>query len=239
MPEVPALSSKGMAELDRRLVEDFRIDLSMMMENAGRSVATQARTIIGGVEGKRILVMAGKGNNGGGGMVAARNLHDWGARVNVVLATPAHELKELPLRQFEILRRIGVRFLHQSRTYDMKRSDLIIDALLGYNQHGNPRGVVADLVMAANSSKKPILCLDIPSGLDPDSGFPNDPCIRGTQTLTLALPKKGLVRRRAKPYVGDLFLADIGVPARVYKELGVRRPIFREDFIVRLKNGGP
>jgi len=146
------------------LVEDFRIDLSMMMENAGRSVATQARTMMGRVEGKKILVMAGKGNNGGGGMVAARNLHDWGARVNVVLATPAHELKELPLRQFEILRRIGVRFLHPSRTYDMKRNDLIIDALLGYNQHGNPRGVVADLVMAANGSKKPILCLDIPVG---------------------------------------------------------------------------
>jgi len=108
MPEVPALSSKEMAELDRRLVDDFRIDLSMMMENAGRSVATQARTIMGGVEGNKILVMAGKGNNGGGGMAAARNLHNWGAHVNVVLATPAHELKELPLRQFEILRRIGL-----------------------------------------------------------------------------------------------------------------------------------
>jgi len=108
---------------------------------------------MGGVEGKKILVMAGKGNNGGGGMVAARNLHNWGAHVKVVLATSAHELKELPLRQFEILRRIGVGFLHHSRTYDMKRSDLIIDSLLGYNQHGNPRGVVADLVMAANSSK--------------------------------------------------------------------------------------
>src|SRR5438445_10281152 len=107
-------------------------------------------------------------------MAAARNLHNWGAHLNVVLATHAHELKELPLRQFEILRRIGVRFLHHSRTYDVERCDLIIDALLGYNKHDNPRGVVADLVIAANSSKKPILWLDIHSRLDQDSGFPND-----------------------------------------------------------------
>ncbi len=167
-------------------------------------------------------------------MVAARNLHGWGAHVDVVLATSRRDLKELPLRQFDILRMIGVGFPHHTRTYDAERYDLIIDALLGYNQRGNPRGVVADLIIAANSSKKPILCLDIPSGLDPDKGFPNVPCVRGTQTLTLALPKKGLVQRRAKPYVGDLFLADIGVPAELYEELGVRRPIFSKGLIVRL-----
>ncbi len=235
MSKVPALSAKEMAELDRRLVKDFRIDLAMMMENAGRSLATQARTMMGGVEGKKIVVMAGKGNNGGGGMVAARNLHNWGAQVDTVLVTPRHELKELPLRQLDILTMIGVRSLHHARASEVERCDLIVDALLGYNQSGNPRGVVADLVITANSSKKPILCLDIPSGLDPDDGFPNDPCIKGTQTLTLALPKRGLVKRRAQPYVGDLFLADIGVPARVYKELGVRRPIFSENSIVRLR----
>src|SRR2546428_12824006 len=107
MPGVPALSSKEMAELDRRLVEDFRIDLSMMMENAGRSVATQARTMMGRVEGKKILVMAGKGNNGGGGVVSARNLHELGGCADGCLATPAHELEELSLLPVEDLRKIG------------------------------------------------------------------------------------------------------------------------------------
>src|SRR2546428_11293769 len=96
MAEVPALSSKEMAELDRRLVEDFRIDLSMMMENAGRSAATQARTIMGGAEGKRILVMAGKGNNGGGGGGAAGKPPTRGAPAKVVLATPAPPMKGVP-----------------------------------------------------------------------------------------------------------------------------------------------
>src|SRR2546426_9725330 len=98
MPGVPALSSKEMTELDRRLVEDFRIDLSMMMENAGRSVATQARTMMGRVEGKKILVMAGKGNNGGGGMVGGRDLHHGGAPGNGGVAKPARELKQSAAR---------------------------------------------------------------------------------------------------------------------------------------------
>jgi NAD(P)H-hydrate epimerase len=222
-----------MAELDRRLVEEFHMDLSMLMENAGRLLATHARTMVDG-EGKKMLVMVGKGNNGGGGMVAARNLQNWGEDVEIVLATSPKDFKALPLRQFEILRRMGANIIYEAEGVEAARYDLIVDALLGYNQRGNPRGAVSKLVRITNNSREPVLCLDIPTGLDPDSGRANNPCIAGTQTLTLALPKKGLVQRRAKPYVGDLFLADIGVPLQVYRELGVPRSIFQRSPIVKL-----
>ncbi len=217
------------------MVEEFRIDLSMLMENAGRLLATHSRTMIGGGEGKKMLVMVGKGNNGGGGMVAARNLQNWGEKIDVVLATSPNEFKDLPLRQFEILRRTGANIIYDAREVRAASYDLIVDALLGYNQRGDPRLGIAGLVQIANDSRKPVLCLDIPTGLDPDKGRPNNPCIRGTQTLTLAFPKRGLVQRRAKPYVGDLFLADIGVPLQAYRELGVDSPIFHETPIVNLK----
>jgi len=233
MPKLPALTAREMSQLDRRLVEEFRIDLSMLMENAGRLLATHARTMLGG-EGQKTLVMVGKGNNGGGGMVAARNLQNWGEKVDVVLAASPSEFKDVPLRQFEILRRTGATIIYEPREMEAERYDLLVDALLGYNQRGNPRGIVAEFVQIANNSKKPVLCLDVPTGLNPDSGRPNNPCIRGAQTLTLALPKKGLLHRRAKPYVGDLFLADIGVPLKLYRELGVRGPVFQGSPIMKL-----
>jgi len=234
MPELPALTATEMAALDRRLVEEFRIDLSMLMENAGRLLATHARMMIRGIKGKKILVMVGKGNNGGGGMVAARNLQNWGESIDVVLASSPNEFKDLPLRQFEILRRTGANIIYEAEEVEAARYDLMVDALLGYNQRGDPREAVSELVEIANNSRKPVLCLDIPTGLDPDSGRPNNPCMKGAQTLTLALPKKGLVQSSAKPYVGELYLADIGVPLHVYRELGIDFPVFHETLIVKL-----
>lgn len=234
MARVPVVSAEEMAELDRALSTDYQIGLSMLMENAGRSLASQSAVQMGAAGGKRVLVMAGRGNNGGGGMVAARHLHNWGARVELVISAEAEELKDLPSRQLRTLTQMGVIVAREGGSLDMRTYDLIIDSLLGYNQKGDPRGKVAELVRRANDSGRPILCLDVPTGLDPDSGQPNSPCARGTQTLTLALPKKGLRERKARPYVGDLFLADIGVPLSLYRKFGLTRPIFERSAVIRL-----
>jgi len=232
--KVPALSVAEMVELDRRLVEDFHFDLSMLMENAGRSLARQAQFKLGPSVGKKVLVMTGEGNNGGGGLVAARHLHNWGYRVEVALSAFENELKELPLKQVNVLRAMGVPIVPARVEIDMGGFDLIIDSLLGYGQRGNPREGVAELVRSANASRKRVLCLDVPTGLDPDSGNPYSPCIKGAWTLTLAFPKRGLLQEGAKPYVGELFLADIGVPRSVYRSLGVKEPIFSDGYIVGL-----
>lgn len=233
---IPTLTSKEMAELDRKLVEEYHIEVQLMMENAGRALAVQASRLVGGsVLNRRVLVMAGKGNNGGGGLVAARNLHNWGARVEVVLSSPVYELKDVPAKQALILHSMKIPIGVGSGTVRANDFDLTVDALLGYNQKGDPRAGVAELVSEANDSGKPIIALDVPTGLDPDSGFPSKPCIRATQTLTLALPKLGLLREQARAYVGKLFLADISVPREFYLNLGIdMAPQFDAQGIVEI-----
>jgi len=225
-----------MAEIDRRVKEEFQIDLLMMMENAGRALATQAKRILGGRTLERnVLVMVGKGGNGGGGLVSARHLHNWGANVTVALSFSRDELRETTLRQLIVIERTKVLMVDSPSRLVASGYDLIIDALLGYNQRGDPSGAVAQLVRFANESRKRTLALDIPTGLNPDTGEPGEPCVKAYQTLTLALPKRGLLSRRARRNVGELFLADISIPREIYSEFGVEpKSIFGKDIIVRL-----
>lgn len=111
--------------------------------------------------------------------------------------------------------------------------DVVIDALIGYSLQGPPREPVASLIRAANEAGAPIIALDIPSGLHGDSGQAFDPTIRAATTLSLALPKTGLVQPAAREWTGDLYLADISVPALVYERLGLDvGPIFARSDIV-------
>lgn len=223
---IPAVTASQMAEIDRLMVEEYGIDLIQMMENAGRSLAALATHIrAAGREGEPILVLCGAGNNGGGGMVAARHLHNWGYPVHVHLVTDPTRLKEVPGKQWRILRALG---LGEKSTPRMDTIALIIDALLGYGLRGDPRPPIVEWIEHANASGRPILALDIPSGLEATQGMPGDPCMRATATLTLALPKTGLLAAKAKPFVGDLYLADIGVPPELYRRLGLEVPqLFR------------
>lgn len=225
-----------MREVDRLMMEEAGVSLVQMMENAGRCLATHARSMLGGdLRGRRITVMAGKGGNGGGGLAAARRLSVWGAELTVVLAQPDEEMRGVPRLQLTILRWMAVPIrLEADVTADvLAGSDLVIDALIGYSLRGAPHGAVASLIRMANASRRPLLALDIPSGLDGDSGEPSDPTIRATETLTLALPKQGLFTAAARPWVGRLSLADISVPEAVYQRLGLSvGPIFARGDII-------
>jgi len=228
---LPALTTAQMAEVDRLMIETYSILLIQMMENAGRDLAEQARRMLGGgLVGRRIVVLCGAGNNGGGGMVAARHLHNRGAIVQAKLAGDAARLTDVPAHQWRILNVMG---LALATDPDLAQADLIIDALIGYGLRGNPRGETAEWIERANASGRPILALDTPSGLDATTGQPGSPCIRATATLTLALPKMGLLTPQARPYVGELFLADIGVPPELYRQLGIEVDrLFADDTII-------
>ncbi len=241
---IPAITAAQMREVDRVMVEDIGITLMQMMENAGRHLATLAREKVGGdVRGKRIVVLAGRGNNGGGGLVAARRLANWGAQVSVVLAAPPNEYRDVPAHQLAILQKIGVELVETLRATSLRRADVILDALIGYGLRGAPQGVAADLIRAANHalseanavSGAPIIALDTPSGLDATMGACFDPCIRANATLTLALPKVGLFAETARAVVGELYVADISVPPRVYAAMGIETTnLFAEAEIVRI-----
>jgi NAD(P)H-hydrate epimerase len=233
---VPVVTAAQMREVDRVMVEDLGISLLQMMENAGRAFAELTRIQLSSLNRRRVVVLAGRGGNGGGGMAAARRLAIWGAEVRVVLAHPDAALADVPAHQMASLRAMGVP-IHgpaeaASLVYD---ADVVLDALLGYSLAGPPREPEAGLIGTANSYEVPIFALDLPSGLDPDRGVPHDPTIRATCTMTLALPKVGLLRPEAAKSVGELWLADISVPPSAYTGFGVNPgPLFAESDLIRV-----
>lgn len=245
---LPALSTHQMREVDRMMIEEYQIRLMQMMENAGRNLALLAKRLLGVddvpeiLEDCSVVVLAGRGNNGGGGLVAARHLLNWGAWVQILLtdqpnaATQCVVLKE----QLSILRRMDAPLAWAEEGWELPPADLLIDALVGYGLRADPRGRTADLIRLANSSVAPILSLDAPSGLDTDSGRLFAPHIRAAATMTLALPKRGLLHPAAQTAVGQLYLADISVPPDLYKRLDLDvPPLFARDTIlgVRVVNG--
>jgi NAD(P)H-hydrate epimerase len=233
---VPAVTAAQMREVDRIMVEDLGVSLLQMMENAGRAFAELTRIQLTGIRHRRVVVLAGRGGNGGGGMAAARRLAIWGAEVRVVLAHPETALAEAPRRQLASLRAIGVPVHRPDEAASLlHEADVVLDALLGYSLDGPPREPEAGLIRTANAHAIPLLALDLPSGLDPDRGVPHDPTIRATRTLALALPKVGLLRPEAAGSVGELWLADISVPARAYASFGiVPGPLFAEADLIQI-----
>jgi len=167
-------------------------------------------------------------------MVAARHIHNWGASVDVQLAAEEARLKEVPAHQWKILKGMQVPGINGARE-PVQKPDLIIDAILGYGLQGNPRGEAAKWIEWTNAQDSPVLALDAPSGLDTTSGTPGTPTIMATNTLTLALPKTGLLKPEAKEYVGKLYLADISVPRELYRRMGIEvGTLFGEDTIVEV-----
>jgi len=229
---VPGLTTVQMIEVDRAMIEDFRIELIQMMENAGRNLAHLARTrFLGGdPRAKRVIALAGGGGNGGGALVAARRLHNWGAEVTVGLAQSASAMTSVPAHQLDILERMGVPSL--------AAADVVLDGLIGYSLKGAPQDAAADLIRWANSQSAPVLALDVPSGIDATTGTVFDPAIRATATMTLALPKEGLDGPAMESHVGELYLADISVPPRLYARppLNIHiDPLFACEEVIRLR----
>lgn len=215
---VPWLSLAEVRELDRLMIEELGITLERMMENAGRSLAELARRRLdGSVAGRRVVVLAGPGGNGGGGLVAARHLAVAGAEVEVRLATGPERLAEVPAAQLGILARMGVPISGPEGDLE---AELLLDAILGYSLEGDPRGAAAELIQRTRGTR--VLSLDVPSGLELASGSPREPHVRAEATLALAAPKEGLRAPGASDAVGELFLADISVPPWVFEKLGLR-----------------
>jgi len=215
---LPWLSVEQMREVDRIMLEDLGISLVRMMENAGRSLAYVAREVLGGdTAGRPVVVLAGGGGNGGGGLVAARHLTVAGANVKVALSTGTERFAQVPAEQLAIVRRLAIP-IHETNE-SLGEPELVLDALLGYSQRGAPHGRTAELILW--SAGRRVLSLDVPSGLELDSGELHTPHVTAEATMTLAAPKAALRGADAADAVGRLFLADISVPALVYERLGL------------------
>ncbi len=238
--DVPYVDTDQMIEVDRAMMFDYKIELIQMMENAGRNLAHLARERFfdGDPRGKQVAILAGTGGNGGGALVCARRLHNYGARVQVFITKADQAFTPIPAHQLDILRRMGVDVQLAGEVISAETPNLIIDGIIGYSLKGNPRGTAGDLIRWANAQAAPILALDAPSGIDTSSGTVFQPAINATATMTLALPKKGLLVAGVEAQVGELYLADISVPPELYREPALQLAvghIFAENDIVRLR----
>ena len=236
---MPYLTTEQMVEVDRAMIEDSRIELIQMMENAGRNLAHLARRrfLNGEPVGKRVVVLAGTGGNGGGTLVAARRLHNWGVDIHVFITRTPDRFTPIPRHQLNILKRMRVPVATADRITDEQVPTLVVDGVIGYNLTGAPTGAAARLIEWANAQEAPVLALDAPSGIDTTTGTVYEPAVRADATMTLALPKEGLRAPGVAPHVGELYLADISVPPSLYAKppLGLSvGPLFARHDIIRL-----
>lgn len=236
-PQIPAVTAAEMAEVDRLMTEEVGADLLQMMELAGAALATLARDrFLGGdPRGRRVLVLAGTGGNGGGGLAAARRLHGWYADVEVWTSRPPEQLRGAAAHQRRSLLALGVPLHGPDEGQALPPADLVLDAVIGYSLDGPPTGGAAALIEAANGHAAPTLSLDLPSGLEATTGTILAPCARADATLALALPKRGLWAPGTHAVSGERYLADIGVPEAVYRRLGLDiGPIFARQTLLRI-----
>ena len=224
----PWVDTAQMIEIDRIMIEDLQIELKQMMENAGRNLA---QLTLGLVAPRTATVLAGSGGNGGGGLVCARHLANHGVVVTVVVTRPAAEFWGVPAHQLGILQRMGIVVIDHDPS-GIEDADVIVDAVIGYSLRGAPRGSALAIIDAANQANKPVISLDVPSGVDSTTGVTPGAAVRADATLTLAAPKIGL---RSNPLLGRLFVGDISVPPAAFESLGLRPPTaFIDSWLVEI-----
>jgi NAD(P)H-hydrate epimerase len=225
MPDRPrplrALGRAEVREFDRRAVEDYGVPGVVLMENAGRSAAELLLSL--GVS-EPIVLCCGKGNNGGDGFVIARHLQLRGCDARVLLFCQPGDLRGDAKVNYEILAKArfpisvhsGPTLAAETLQPTFAEADWIVDALFGTGLEGAVRPPLDRVIELVNSSGRKVLAVDIPSGLDCDTGMPLGATIRATHTVTFVAMKKGFLQPSAEAYTGQVHIADIGVPRRLW-----------------------
>lgn len=217
-----AATRRQARELDRIAMQDYAIPGVILMENAGRACARAAVAMLGSAEDARVLVLAGKGNNGGDGYVVARHLTNWGACVRVLLLASKDEVlagEGETADNLRVVLKMGIPVDELTSAEDVERAlaehagaDLIVDALLGTGVHGEVREPYLGAIQAVNRAGRPVLSIDVPSGLDCDTGEPLGAAVRARVTVTMAVNKLGFTRPGAAAYTGRVEVAEISIP---------------------------
>ena len=213
----------ALKELDRRAVEEFHIPILVLMENAGRAVAETAHRHIR--LGKSALIICGPGNNGGDGLVAARHLANANIPVQILLLQPPESFGDAPAVQLQIVQAMKLPVAVESADHSQLRdwivesdpADIVIDAIFGTGLSRPIDGLARDVIHALNVSRRTIVAVDIPSGLDCDSGKPLADAIRAAETVSFCGLKPGF--KSAPAYTGKISIADIGAPIQLLRQL--------------------
>jgi NAD(P)H-hydrate epimerase len=216
------LSREEVRSIDARAVDEIGMPTVILMENAGRGAAEVLRSRVDATQLPSVLILCGPGNNGGDGAVVARHLENWGFGVSVVWFADPSRLRGDALVQWSILNKSGTDQTAWSGDVAgldalIAPFDWLVDSLLGTGLTRPVEGLLRDVVEAINRSGKPVLALDLPSGLDADLGVPLGVAVKATVTATFVAPKMGFQAPGAVEYTGEVAVADIGAPRELLK----------------------
>lgn len=216
------VTAEQMRELDRRASEQYGIPSILLMENAGLRLFEAVSEMLECLCCKSVLVAAGRGNNGGDGFCVARHLANAGTDVQCILVGTIDQVSGDARINLDAALKMGIPVTELESVEGFgaaaAESDLIVDAILGTGVKGEVTGLVADVIDAMNNSSTPVLSVDLPSGLIADTGDIGGRCVYAEQTVTFALPKIGLVMYPGANYVGELTVADIGIPREALED---------------------
>jgi NAD(P)H-hydrate epimerase len=214
------LSRDQARALDRRAMDEFAVPGIVLMENAGRSMAELLLRL--GVQGP-VVICCGKGNNGGDGLVIARHLDASGVQVRILLFASPEDLTGDAAVNYTIVARSGIPLASQPDLDAVRRevagADWVVDALFGSGLQGAIRPPLDAVVEAINASPARVLAVDVPSGLDSDTGKPLGPTVRAHHTATVVAPKKGFVAPEAAPWLGQVHVVGMGAPRKLLSTL--------------------
>ncbi len=221
----PVVTAKEMKEIDRRAIAEWGISGLVLMENAGRAVVDVIEKELGGVKDKYFLVLCGKGNNGGDGFVITRHLLNRRAKVDCLLLGKVDELKGDARTNAQILLNSGFTIQVVVKPEEIYRLGVnrfrlsaVVDAIFGTGLSSPPEGIFAEAIRFINGANCYVVSVDVPSGVDADTGKVFEPAVQADLTVTMGLPKSGLLFYPGKKNTGKLLVADIGIPYQLLEE---------------------
>lgn len=214
------LTREQLRRIDRLSTERYHFPSIVLMENAARGAADVACDMLRPGRGKSVLALCGGGNNGGDGLAVARHLHNRGHRVSIALTIDPAKYKGDALTNWQIVTAMNLPCRPATpELLAAAKPDLLLDAIFGTGLTDAPRDPFPALVDAIAQSQIPVLAIDLPSGLDCDTGRPPGACVRATRTVTFVAEKAGFASPAARPFLGPVTTAPIGCPADLIAEV--------------------
>ena len=235
------VTAAEMREIDQAAGSTYGVPEIVLMENAGVQVAHETKRLLQGVEDKSIVIFCGAGNNGGDGFVAGRHLANLGAKVKVFLLGDLQQLSEAAQLNLDIITNmdLDIRQIASPRDWDKVQvvlafADGIVDALLGTGFHGDLSEDLERLISMINEAEKPVLAIDMPSGVAADSGFISQTAVAASATVTFGLPKLGQIFYPGGAYTGKLLVDGIGIPRALLEEEKIQQALIDIHLVKKL-----
>jgi NAD(P)H-hydrate epimerase len=227
-----------MKEIDAKTINEYGIPGIVLMENAGIRTVEAIEDILGNTHNKRVIVLAGKGNNGGDGLVVARHLLNSGAIVDTFLMAEVQEMTADSLNNYQVLCKMTEQIFPLRQENDLDKlmvsllsCDIIVDAMYGIGFAGRLNDFDARIAKMVNWTKAVVVAVDIPSGVEADTGKVYGEAIMASHTVTFALPKIGLVLEPGKDYAGTLSVADISIPRHLLEDSGLPNNLINDKMV--------